>query len=104
VLLAVASGASPHARSYFTGSHRALQMFLRLLRGYSAQTTSVALNIVWILAYNHQRALALLRRLQAREAIEAAVAGRPSSELVALSGPEADYERVMLTQLRAVLE
>merc|ERR1712190_653760 len=69
VLLSVAISSSPHAKAYFLSSNRAVPVLLRLLRDESPQLSTVALNIVWVLAHNNQRALPLLRRLRAVSAI-----------------------------------
>jgi len=80
VLLAVVSSSSPHAKAYFVGSDRALSLLLTLLRGGAPQLVVTALNIIWVLAHNHQRAVTLLRRMQAAETIHGVVATWPGKD------------------------
>lgn len=71
VLLSVISGTCPHAKSYFLGTPRPATVLLKLIRNGHPTLATISLNIVWVLAHNNQRAVALLKRLNAVEVVEA---------------------------------
>ena len=79
LLLAVASGTSPHAKAYFLRNSRAVPLLLRLLRG-AQELRALALNLLWVVAHNHQRALPTLRRLRVMDAVHAAAAASSASD------------------------
>ena len=60
-----------HTKAYFISSARALPLLLRILRRGRSPLPAIALNILWALAYNHQRAIPALRRVGALNVIRA---------------------------------
>merc|ERR1712066_68132 len=109
VLLAVATSSSPHSKSYFAGSGRALPLLLRVLQGQQVPMATLALNLIWVMAHNHQRALPVLRRLRAGEAIHTAaqaLAGlaKPLDDEMPRREPnDAEYIVLMAEQLAIIL-
>merc|ERR1740121_2413416 len=99
VLLAVAVAQVPQAKACFLGSPRTVQLLLRVARlGGRGPQPTLALNVLWAVAHNHQRALPLLRQLRAAEAVREVAAalgdgaGGPRRDAVDVAGAAGGLE------------
>eukprot|EP00929_Paragymnodinium_shiwhaense_P066789 TRINITY_DN33550_c0_g1_i2.p1 TRINITY_DN33550_c0_g1~~TRINITY_DN33550_c0_g1_i2.p1 ORF type:complete len:2255 (+),score=496.52 TRINITY_DN33550_c0_g1_i2:124-6888(+) len=116
VLLAIATSRGPSSRTaglqqlakaHFTSSERAVTLLLRIARSRGAGAVAdgivlaprtLSLSILWVLGHGQQRAVVLMRKLNAPEVI------REASELVAQSdGPDREYALLTVRQLERLL-
>ncbi|CAE8615882.1 unnamed protein product [Polarella glacialis] len=112
VLLAIATSSSPHAKAYFVSSGRAVPLLVRLLQSELTPLAALAMNVLWVLAHNNQRALPLLRRHGLTQEVVRSRAPRAAHEAITLSSLEAlggkpghdeGYLAIMAGQLDIIL-